>query len=29
LPAGDHMPRPAYRTGRIDRHDLAGDEPVE
>jgi hypothetical protein len=23
------MPGPAYRSGRVDRHDLAGDEPVE
>jgi hypothetical protein len=29
LPGRDDMARPAHRSGRIDRHDLAGDEPVE
>jgi hypothetical protein len=29
LPAGDDVPGPAHRAGRVDRHDLAGDEPVE
>ena len=29
LPAGDDVARPAYRAGRVDRHDLAGDEPIE
>ena len=29
LPRCHDMPGPAHRAGRIDRHDLAGDEPVE
>jgi hypothetical protein len=29
LPADDDMTGPAHRAGRVDRHNLAGDEPVE
>jgi hypothetical protein len=29
LSAGDDVPRPAHRAGRVDRHDLTGDEPIE
>ena len=29
LPAGDDVPGPAHRMRRIDRHDLAVDQPVE
>ena len=29
LPAGHDVPGPAHRRGRVDRHDLAGDQPVE
>ena len=24
-----HVPRPAHRRGRVDRHDLAGHQPIE
>ena len=29
LPARHDVPGPAHRRGRVDRHDLAGDEPIE
>jgi len=29
LPGRDDMTRPAHRSGRVDWHDLAGDEPIE
>ncbi len=29
LPGRHDVPGPAYRPGRVDRHDLAGDQPVE
>jgi hypothetical protein len=29
LPGRHDVPRPAHRSGRVDWHDLAGDEPVE
>jgi hypothetical protein len=29
LPASHDVPRPAHRRGRVDRHDLAGHQPIE
>jgi hypothetical protein len=29
LPGRHDVPRPAHRAGRVDRHDLAGHEPIE
>ena len=29
LPGRHDVPGPAHRCGRVDRHDLAGDEPIE
>jgi hypothetical protein len=29
LPGRDDLVRPAHRAGRVDRHHLAGDQPVE
>jgi len=29
LSGRDNVARPAHRPGRVDRHDLAGDQPIE